>query len=191
MTADPAEAGQTRHPHRAVLALGSNLGDSAHLLDEAIGGLARLETVEVTGTSPRAVTAPVGGPAGQPDFLNQIITVATSLSPLQLLRAGQQLEAEAQRVRTVRWGPRTLDVDVISYWGAASADPSAVQNTDHLELRLNTEELVLPHPRAHQRAFVLAPWAWLDPAATLNGELVADLARTADDLDDIHRVQDN
>ncbi|MGO1183499.1 MAG: 2-amino-4-hydroxy-6-hydroxymethyldihydropteridine diphosphokinase [Micrococcaceae bacterium] len=168
----------------AVLSLGSNLGDSAALLDQAVTGLAGRGTqTRVTGISPRARTAPVvgeTGPADQPDFLNQIVTVDTGLTPLELLDLAQQLEQLAARTREVRWGPRTLDIDLIAY---------RVADGDHwTELTLNSERLTLPHPRAHERAFVLAPWAWLDPEATLNGAPVAALAERAADRHGVHRL---
>lgn len=169
----------------AVLALGSNLGDSAALLDAALLGLAA--KTRVTGISPRARTAPVVGeigPEDQPDFLNQIVTVDTEMSPLQLLEVAQALEADAARTREVRWGPRTLDIDLISY---RSRDAAGQLGPDTV---LDTNRLTLPHPRAHERAFVLAPWAWLDPDATLNGDSVAELADRAADRDGVHLVDE-
>jgi 2-amino-4-hydroxy-6-hydroxymethyldihydropteridine diphosphokinase len=96
-------------------------------------------------------TEPVGGPAQDP-YLNAVALVAP-VPPARLLAAARGAEQEAGRVRDVRWGPRTLDVDVIHVPGVVSDDP----------------ELTLPHPRAHERAFVLAPWLDLDPGATLPG----------------------
>jgi dihydroneopterin aldolase/2-amino-4-hydroxy-6-hydroxymethyldihydropteridine diphosphokinase len=95
-------------------------------------------------------TDPVGGPQ-QPDFLNAVVLVTTELSARQLLAACQAIETGQGRERTVRWGPRTLDVDVIRYGDLLSADPL----------------LELPHPRAGQRAFVLAPWLAADAQAWL------------------------
>lgn len=164
----------------AVLSLGSNLGDSAALLDAALKGLNGPGT-RITGISPRARTAPVVGDIGpdQPDFLNQIVTVDTELTPLELLDVAQQLEHDAARTREVRWGPRTLDIDLIVYRVAG----------DGTELVLDSDRLTLPHPRAHERAFVLAPWSWLDPEATLSGALVAQLAERAADRDGVHRLE--
>ena len=141
--------------NRAVLSVGSNLGDRLGTLQgcvQAIGGL--LDT-DVTAISPVYETAPVGGPA-QPDYLNAVLIVATGLRPRALLAATQGIEADFGRVRAPgaeRFGPRTLDIDVISYDGEVSDDPV----------------LTLPHPRAHERAFVLAPWHDLDPEAGLPG----------------------
>ena len=135
-----------------VLALGSNLGDRlAHLQ----AGVDRLTSgPELTGAavSPVYQTAPVGGPP-QPDYLNAVLTARTQLPPAGLLALGQAAERAAHRVRRQRWGPRTLDVDVIAYGDEISAAPA----------------LTLPHPRAHERAFVLAPWLDLDPGAQLPG----------------------
>jgi 2-amino-4-hydroxy-6-hydroxymethyldihydropteridine diphosphokinase len=159
-------------PVPAVLALGANLGDPASTLQAAVRELAEHDGIELTGVSPVAVTAAVGGPAGQPDYLNLVLAVETSLAPRQLLAVCHAVEQAHHRTREVRWGPRTLDVDVITYAGLASEDP----------------ELTLPHPRAHERAFVLAPWSWLDPQATLGGVPVAELAAQAGDAGTVRRL---
>lgn len=129
----------------AVLALGSNLGDRlAHLRGAVrVLGAARV--------SPVYETAPVGGPE-QGAYLNAVVLVPAA-PPRELLAAAQAAEEGAGRVRDVRWGPRTLDVDVIACGGLVSTDP----------------EIVLPHPRAHRRAFVLVPWHDLQPDAVLPG----------------------
>ncbi|WP_261624227.1 2-amino-4-hydroxy-6-hydroxymethyldihydropteridine diphosphokinase [Nesterenkonia marinintestina] len=157
---------------RAVLALGSNLGDSEDTLRGAVAALAAADGVRLLGTSPLAVTAPVGGPAGQPDFLNQVVEVETTLSPDALLDLGHEVESAHRRRRDVRWGPRTLDVDIITY-GAE---------------RIDTDRLQVPHPRAAERAFVLAPWSWMDPEAMLDGRPVRELAEQAPDADGVRRV---
>jgi dihydroneopterin aldolase/2-amino-4-hydroxy-6-hydroxymethyldihydropteridine diphosphokinase len=137
-------------PVTAVLALGTNLGDRAAILRAAVAELGRLDGVQVDAVSPAVETAPVGGPE-QPDYLNAVVLVTTSLSANALLAAGQGIEAGHGRERPVRWGPRTLDIDVIRYGDLLSDDPM----------------LELPHPRAAQRAFVLAPWLAVDPQAWL------------------------
>ena len=152
---------------RAVLALGSNLGERSTTLTEAVDELTGHPAVHLHGVSAIAQTRPVGGPAGQPDFLNLVMEVETTLAPLELLRHCQQVEQAHHRVREVRWGPRTLDVDIITYDDLESDD----------------EVLTLPHPRAAERAFVLQPWAWMDPDATLGGRKVAELAAAAADRD--------
>lgn len=170
---DPQLVAEPDRAARAVIALGSNLGDSKQLLDDAVGGFRAASDIRVTAVSPRAKTAPVGGP-DQPDFLNQVLIVETTLSPYALLEFAHELEQAAARVRDVRWGPRTLDVDLIDYEHVASEHPV----------------LTLPHPRAHERAFVLLPWSWADSTATLNQVPVAELAERADDAGTVHRVED-
>lgn len=137
---------------RTVLALGSNLGDR---LGQLQGGLEALLTgpgLAATAVSGVYETRPVGGPE-QPDYLNAVLVADTTLAPVALLHRCQQVEAAFHRVRQEAWGPRTLDVDIIVYGDVVSDDP----------------ELTLPHPRAAQRAFVLAPWLDADPAAVLPG----------------------
>jgi len=154
-----------------VLALGSNVGASQDTLRAAVQALRDLAGLDVVAVSPLARTAPVGGP-DQPDFLNAVVIGRTTLAPLDLLRATQEIEREHGRERLERWGPRTLDIDLIVYGGILAV----------------TDELELPHPRAHQRAFVLQPWAQIDPDAVLpglGGGPVAALAATAPDRDGI------
>ncbi|QCU79220.1 2-amino-4-hydroxy-6-hydroxymethyldihydropteridine diphosphokinase [Citricoccus sp. SGAir0253] len=171
--ADPLDRAPGR-PVPAVLALGANLGDPAATLQAAVRALAEREGIELTGVSPVAVTAPVGGPAGQPDYLNLVLAIRTTLAPRALLAACHAVEQAHHRTREVRWGPRTLDVDIIAYADLASDVP----------------ELTLPHPRAHERAFVLAPWSWLDPDARLGGVPVAELAARAADAGTVRRLGD-
>jgi dihydroneopterin aldolase/2-amino-4-hydroxy-6-hydroxymethyldihydropteridine diphosphokinase len=128
--------------HRAFVALGSNLGDRVSFLRSAVAGLSR-----VVAESRVFETDPIGGPGGQDAFLNMVVEVETLLDPFALLRRCQRLEAEAMRQRVVRWGPRTLDVDIILY--------------DEVEVR--SDDLVLPHPRFAERRFVLAPLAEIAP----------------------------
>ena len=138
---------------RAFFSLGSNLGDRrAHLA----AGVAAVGAGEPVRISRVYVTAPVGGVA-QPDFWNLVVEVLTAASPAELLERARRAEDAAGRERTVRWGPRTLDVDVIWIDGYASDDP----------------ELTVPHPRAFERAFVLAPWR------ELAEDLVSPVARAA------------
>jgi 2-amino-4-hydroxy-6-hydroxymethyldihydropteridine diphosphokinase len=124
----------------AYLALGSNLGDRAAFLQSALDGLARADDVRVIAVSRVYETEPVGGPA-QGAYLNAVVAVETRLAPHALLALAQQLERDAQRVRGERFGPRTLDVDVLLYDDVQLDDP----------------DLTLPHPRMWQRGFVLAP----------------------------------
>ena len=147
--------------------MGSNLGDRLGTLQGCVHAISGLPETDVLAVSPVYETAPVGGPA-QPDYLNAVLIVATGLAPHDLLAATQRIEADFGRVRALlapgrttppgppevqRFGPRTLDIDIIGYDEQISDDPV----------------LTLPHPRAHERAFVLAPWHDLDPAARLPG----------------------
>jgi dihydropteroate synthase/2-amino-4-hydroxy-6-hydroxymethyldihydropteridine diphosphokinase len=144
---------------RVVLSVGANLGDRMGTLHRCVQAIARLPDTDVLAISPVYETAPVGGPP-QPDYLNAVLLVQTGLPPRGLLAALGGIEVGFGRVRAERFGPRTLDVDIVSYAGQVSDDPV----------------LTLPHPRAHERAFVLAPWHDLDPDAELPGHgPVADL----------------
>jgi dihydroneopterin aldolase/2-amino-4-hydroxy-6-hydroxymethyldihydropteridine diphosphokinase len=139
-------------PVTAVLGLGSNLGARQQELQRAVDQLAATPGLRVTAVSPVYETDPVGGPE-QPDFLNAVVLAVTDLPPADLLGRAQAIEAAARRTREVRWGPRTLDVDIIAYGDQTRADPT----------------LTLPHPRVRERAFVLAPWRDADPDAELPG----------------------
>ena len=137
---------------RAVLSVGANLGDRLGTLQGCVQAIAGLPDTDVLAISPVYETIPVGGPP-QPDYLNAVLLIQTGLPPRDLLDAIGGIEARFGRVRAERFGPRTLDIDIVSYAGQVSDDP----------------ELTLPHPRAHQRAFVLAPWHDIDPGARLPG----------------------
>ncbi|WP_022873362.1 2-amino-4-hydroxy-6-hydroxymethyldihydropteridine diphosphokinase [Nesterenkonia alba] len=161
-------------PVTSVLALGSNLGDSRATLASAVQALREHPEVEVVKTSPLARTKPYGGPPNQRDFLNQVVEISTKLSPHALLDLAQRIEADHNRVRNEHWGPRTLDVDIVTYAGAVIDSP----------------RLQVPHPSAAERAFVLLPWSWMDPVALLEGRPVRELAREASDYDDVCRLDD-
>ncbi|MCW4466729.1 2-amino-4-hydroxy-6-hydroxymethyldihydropteridine diphosphokinase [Glutamicibacter sp. MNS18] len=163
---------RSQRQHRAVIALGSNLGDSGQILATAVSEIAEAPEVELLRTSPVARTKPVGGPADQPDFLNQVLEVHTTLDPHALLDLCQRIENNHHRTREVRWGARTLDLDLITFGNRVIED----------------ERLSLPHPRARTRGFVLAPWSWMDPDAVLDGQLVSRLAEEAADTPDITRL---
>ena len=135
---------------RAFLGLGSNLGDRLAELRRAVGALA-----EVVGVSPVYETQPVGGPAGQPPYLNLVVELDTRSSPRELLQLSRRLEADAGRERTVHHGPRTLDVDVLIVG----------------ELQVDEPDLVVPHPRMWERRFVLAPLSDLAPELVPPGML--------------------
>lgn len=149
----------TARSRRAALSLGSNQGDRLAMLQGAVDALASAEQVCVVGVSPVYETDPVGGPE-QADYLNAVVLVDTDLDPRALLDLALEVEARHGRVREQRWGPRTLDVDLVAVVGEV----------------VSTPDLVLPHPRAGERAFVLVPWAAADPEATLTGAVrVADI----------------
>jgi 2-amino-4-hydroxy-6-hydroxymethyldihydropteridine diphosphokinase len=137
-------------PQQVVLALGSNLGLRMQNLQGAVDALQDAPDVTVSAISPVYETEPVGGPV-QPDYLNAVVIAATALPAMMVLDLAQGIEKAFHRSREVRWGPRTLDIDIITYAAVVSDDP----------------RLILPHPRAHERAFVLAPWLDLDPDARI------------------------
>jgi 2-amino-4-hydroxy-6-hydroxymethyldihydropteridine diphosphokinase len=134
----------------AYLGLGSNQGESLALLVGAVRGLADVPGVSVTRSSRYYRTAAVGL-EDQPDFLNLVVEIVTALGPLELLEVAQELERDAGRVRTVHWGPRTLDVDILWYDG----------------IFMNHDRLRLPHPRMEERRFVLEPLGELAPDLVL------------------------
>lgn len=137
-----------------MLSIGSNLGDRLATLQTAADAFRPW----LTAVSPVYETPP-WGPVPQDDYLNAVLLVADSdASPLDWLRRAHAAEQAAGRSRNLRWGPRTLDVDIVAVDDVTSDDP----------------ELTLPHPRAHERAFVLVPWLAADPAATLGGKPVAE-----------------
>jgi len=142
--------------NRAYIGMGSNLGDSLDLLRSATARLAGLGAV--VAASPLYETDPVGY-EDQPAFLNAVVLLDTTLEPDDLLDALLAIEAEFHRERTVRWGPRTLDLDLIWYGGR----------------ELRSHRLTLPHPRAHEREFVLRPLADIDPGVMLGGETAGQL----------------
>lgn len=127
---------------------------------------------ELVAASQVYATPPWGG-VEQGDFLNSVLIVSTARTPMQLLQACWQLEENAGRVREVRWGPRTLDVDIVQ----------VIDTVSGKELTSEDPTLTLPHPWAAQRAFVLVPWLDADPEATLSGQLVTDLVAKLDATD--------
>ena len=142
----------TEDLHRVVLSLGSNLGDRMELLQGAVDALADTPELTVLAVSPVYETDPVGGP-DQPDYLNAVVLAEGPHPPRTLLERALAIENAFDRVRDVRWGPRTLDVDVIVVGDLVVDDP----------------DLQVPHPRAAERAFVLVPWLDVDAAAALPG----------------------
>ncbi|MDX2827862.1 2-amino-4-hydroxy-6-hydroxymethyldihydropteridine diphosphokinase [Streptomyces ipomoeae] len=155
------------NPRRAVISLGSNLGNRLENLQGAIDALEDTPGVRIKAVSPVYETEPWGvAPGSQPSYFNAVVVLKTTLPPSSLLERAHAVEEAFHRVRDERWGPRTLDVDIVAYADVVSDDPV----------------LTLPHPRAHERAFVLAPWHDVEPEAQLPGlggvaQLLADITR--------------
>lgn len=135
---------------RAVIALGANIGDPKEQIELAVALLR--ESLDVISVSSLYTTAPVGK-VDQPDFTNAVLIAESELPALELLSLLHGIEKALGRERVEKWGPRTIDLDLIQYG----------------ELELNSDGITLPHPRAHERRFVLEPWAQIDPDAYLVG----------------------
>jgi 2-amino-4-hydroxy-6-hydroxymethyldihydropteridine diphosphokinase len=150
----------------ALVGLGSNLGDRRAILDSAVSSLRKLSETTLISVSTYHETKPAGGPAGQGPFLNAAAALETTLSPPALLLALQQIESAAGRVRSVRWGERTLDLDLLLFGN----------------LILDTPELRVPHPRFSVRRFVLAPLEEIAPEARdpLTGRSISELLTNLD-----------
>ena len=164
--------------HKAVVALGGNISEMAATLRAAVRETDGLPGTQATGISPLFRTAAWGMADGAPDFLNAVIELETTMGSHALLAALQGIEADHGRTREHHWDSRPLDLDIIDFDGITSAD----------------EDLALPHPRAWQRAFVLAPWHALNPKARLagaHGGLVYDLLAAAPDRDAVKLVADD
>jgi 2-amino-4-hydroxy-6-hydroxymethyldihydropteridine diphosphokinase len=155
--------GNLRPISKVVFSLGSNMGDSASILQEAVDYLAETPDLIVVDVSPVYETKPVGDIQDQPDFLNLIVVAESTLEPLTLLDRAQAIEENFGRTRDLRHGPRTLDIDIIM-----------------VGKRISEDSIELPHPRAHERAFVLVPWSDIDPAAEIAGH-----GRVVDLLDEV------
>jgi 2-amino-4-hydroxy-6-hydroxymethyldihydropteridine diphosphokinase len=139
-----------------MLSLGSNLGDRKATVKTAIKAIASLKGVKLLATSnlyESTALTESGFDPEQPSYINAAITIETSLKPKALLAALNEIENDNGRIRLQRWAPRTLDIDIITY--------------GH-EL-IETKTLIVPHPRAHERSFVLVPWLELEPDAVLPG----------------------
>ena len=152
-------------PVRAAIAIGANLAEPAVQVAKAFAELARLPSTHLIARSALYRTAPIGAP-GQPDYVNACALVETSLAPRALLDALLAIERDHGRVRDIPNGARTLDLDIVLYGGRTIAEPG----------------LAIPHPRAHARAFVLAPLhdVWPDARIPGHGEVVTLLAGVRD-----------
>ncbi len=164
MPAADFSASDFKYPHRVAIALGSNLGDSHAILDHALKALAQTPDLTLATYSSRYQTDAVGPP--QPDYLNQAAILYTNLSPEALLTKLLEIETDCGRVRLERWGPRLLDLDLLLF--------------DDLVLKI--PNLQIPHPRLHERAFVLVPLSevapdWIEP---VSGKAIAELRQTVD-----------
>lgn len=169
MTPGPARPQRMRVGSPAVLAFGSNLGDRAATIRTALDALRAEPGVRVEAVS-RLYETPAlkldGVDDEAPAYLNAVARIDTVLDPLALLAVVNRIEDALGRLRAERWGDRTIDIDIVDYDGIVSDDP----------------RVTLPHPRAHERAFVLVPWLDVDPDAQLAGYgRVADLAAQATD----------
>lgn len=156
----------------AILSLGSNLGDRESTLRLAVDAIATVPGVRVMAVSVLVETPalkPNGIDRDAPSYLNAVASISTSLDPHELLRAMAAIELAHGRTRDERWGDRTLDIDIIAFG----------------ELELQTDSLTVPHPRASQRAFVLAPWLDIDPEAVIvgHGRVAELLAATGETVD--------
>lgn len=175
---DPATAGPSVRIRReqdrpVVIACGANLGDREQTLTQAVRALDATDGIHVVTVSSLVETDPVGGPE-QPDYLNAVVLARTRLAPWHLLAELHRIEAWHHRTREVRWGARTLDLDLIQL-----GDPT--QDTD---VRSDDEDLTLPHPRAAERGFVLVPWLGADPVAALRcGDDVVPVTDLVDQVD--------
>jgi 2-amino-4-hydroxy-6-hydroxymethyldihydropteridine diphosphokinase len=159
-------------PTRSALGLGSNLGDRKANLDEAVRRLEQTEGVTLVSRSSNYQTPP-WGPVPQDDYLNICLVIDTILTPHELLGRCLEIEKELGRVRDVRWGPRTIDMDVLIYGMEKVED----------------EDLELPHPRMGDRAFVLIPLAEIWPDAPLgDGRTAAEALETCPDQEGVVRL---
>ena len=161
-----ATGGHKLVEHRVVFSIGSNLGDRLDNIQEAVDALFDAPGLTFVAFSPVYETAPYAPPGesipDQGDFLNIVLVADTRLPPENLLERVLNIETSMRRERVVRWGPRTLDIDIVVFGDISSDDP----------------DLTLPHPRAHERAFVLVPWADIEPDVLLPGYgRVGDLAQ--------------
>ena len=161
---------------RAFLALGGNLGEPKQAFQIACDKLLRHPRIAISAASSLYRTPPVGGPPGQPDYLNAVVALTTDLTPQQLLEYCQTIENEAGRIRAVRWEARPLDLDLLLYD----------------QLILDTASLQLPHPRLHERHFVLLPLTELAPDTQhpLLQQTFAELLATLPQAEGITRLAD-
>jgi 2-amino-4-hydroxy-6-hydroxymethyldihydropteridine diphosphokinase len=148
---------------KAIVALGSNLGDRFDYLQKAIIEIDEISDTEILSISNVYETLPVGGPE-QGNYLNAVISINTNFSAEEFLLKLLLIELNLGRERTTTWGPRTLDLDLIWFDNQ----------------KVDSDNLTLPHPRAHERCFVIRPWSEIETEATLNGKKIKDLLQDLD-----------
>ena len=151
---------------QAVIALGGNIGESQSILQDAINAISELPHTNLVAVSNLYETDPIGGPE-QPTYLNAAVLVSTDLAPAELLSELHEIENIYGRTREIHWGPRTLDLDLIDYEKFAA----------------NDLELTIPHPRAYEREFVLAPWADVAPEWKITVPGLPEMTTVAQQLD--------
>ncbi|EIT84158.1 2-amino-4-hydroxy-6-hydroxymethyldihydropteridine pyrophosphokinase [Fictibacillus macauensis ZFHKF-1] len=162
--------------NEAYVSLGSNIGNRAAYLNDALTMISDMEQTELAAVSSLYETEPVGY-TEQPSFLNMVIALHTSLTPFALLKALQEIEQTLKRTRDIRWGPRTIDLDILLY------------NRE----RILTEQLHIPHPRMLERAFVLIPLIEIAPELQVPGEekSLAELVNQLQDKEGVHKWKSN
>ncbi len=148
---------------KAIVALGSNLGDRFNYLQKAITEMAEISDTEILDISNVYETLPVGGPE-QGNYLNAVISIKTDFSAEEFLLRLLLIELNLGRERTITWGPRTIDIDLIWFDNQ----------------KIDSDNLTLPHPRAHERCFVIKPWSEIDSESTLNEKKITDLLKDLD-----------
>ena len=148
---------------RAIVALGSNLGDRFEYLQKAVNEINSVEEIEISQISSVYETLPVGGPE-QGNYLNAVISLVTELEADELLFKLLLIELNLGRQREIAWGPRTIDLDLIWFENQT----------------INLENLVLPHPRAHERCFVIKPWLEIEPDARIGNTEIKEFLKDLD-----------
>jgi 2-amino-4-hydroxy-6-hydroxymethyldihydropteridine diphosphokinase len=148
---------------KAVVALGSNLGDRFDYLQKAVNEINSLTDIEISEISSVYETLPVGGPE-QGNYLNAVVTLNTKFEAKELLLKLLLIELNLGRQREIAWGPRTIDLDLIWFE----------------DQTINLENLVLPHPRAHERCFVIKPWLEIEPNAKIGNTEIQEFLKDLD-----------
>lgn len=163
-----AESPTGAEERTAYLGLGSNLGDRRAMLRSAVAAIDAIPNVRVdpNGIASLYETAPIGGPSDQPPYLNTAIRIHTTLHPEALLDALQLVEAGLGRVRGERWGPRRIDIDILLVETVHPRPPAGGRDERHAAVMMQSASLTLPHPRLHDRRFVLEPLAEIAATVT-------------------------